>query len=145
MVTAAFLPEFALYICVCVCSLWAWYIWKTDSAGSFWPLRFPDLCFVLGLAKDPVRCFQLQFFFANTMLSQLRQITRISWSVINACYCTAKLKHLFSSFKSVREKYRWVFMAFLLDLLIKIESVGCLLKGEPTQLVSYVFCFFFAK
>lgn len=39
-------------------------------------------------------------------------------------------------------------MAFSLDLLIKIESVGCLLKGEPTQLVSYVFFFvfvFFAK
>lgn len=34
-------------------------------------------------------------------------------------------------------------MAFSLDLLIKIESVGCLLKGEPTQLVSSVFCFVF--
>lgn len=32
-------------------------------------------------------------------------------------------------------------MAFSLDLLIKIESVGCLLKGEPTQLVSSVFFF----
>lgn len=37
-------------------------------------------------------------------------------------------------------------MAFSLDLLIKIESVGCLLKGEATQLVSSVLCFvFFAK
>lgn len=34
-------------------------------------------------------------------------------------------------------------MAFSLDLLIKIESVGCLLKGEPTQLVSSVFFVFF--